>query len=284
MFRTIVATTLVIMVGGGASLAAAQSIPDQSTLGERLGVSAGTAAAVHAALTEVETEPGFLWGVSADLATSLTADQKAELMSAAPQRMLRQRGEARGERPQRRATETQRRAVRNGASLTDEQRAQMRQVTERFAPQIRELREASAEGTLDPDVLRERRQALRTEMRSAMDAILTDEQREQMREHRVRVQRSADDRGEGERRVRVRVRQSDADRATMEQHRSARENALNLTDAQRQQLREMMNERRQRAATNGQQAARAEMLTQEQREIVQIHSALQRALRPFGNR
>jgi Spy/CpxP family protein refolding chaperone len=262
--------------------ATAQTAPDAARLAERLNVSEATAAAVHSALVGAERQPGFLWGVAADLATELTAEQRAELIAGAAaargerRSAVRQRGEgARGERRQgaglSRAAAPMMRGVR---SLTDEQRAELRAIAERHRPAMRELAEMRREGGADRAQLLERGRELRTAMRADMEAVLTAEQRAQL--------------ADGARQMRQR---GTADARAQQQ--AAREAALNLTAEQRATMEERRatmrqqqgardGERRQAMRQRGGEAQRDAILTEQQREVAQIHRALMRAMGPAG--
>lgn len=284
-------TAVVAVVLFLAPAASAQSVPDAAQLAERLNVSEATAASVHSALAGAERQPGFLWDVAANLAADLSAEQRAELIAGAAaarsarQPALRQRGEqARAERRQgaaRSRTPGVPLIMRGVSSLTDEQRTELRAIAARHAPAMRELAEARRQEGADRDALRERAAALRTSMRAEMEAVLTTEQRARLAE------RTATGRQRGTTDARA-------------QHQGARDAALNLTEEQRAQLQQRRGqaqqerraervsgeqargERRQAMRQRGGESQRDAVLTEHQREVVQIHRALMRAMGPAG--
>jgi hypothetical protein len=268
--------------------------PASDRLSERLGVSESTAAAVASALEASEWAPGALWSVAADLHAQLTSEQRAELVAAASRERVRTGGREarmrphahRGDRSVRPGAERRaqpeggRRGALQGqrgarvpgmADLTEQQRTAVRGIAEGYAPRFREIAEARRSGTITAQQARDQRTALQTEMRQQIEPILTPEQRDRMASFQPR--------------------------ATAELGQAARAAALNLSAEQQAQLQAVREQQRQRAAQlralapadrralrqhmpqlrSELQAAQAQVLTQEQQEIVAIHAALQKA-------
>lgn len=126
-------------------------------------------------------EPGFLWYVAADLQEKLTEQQKARLFELAPSGSpgIRAGGmhgfQKPGRRPQLRALIS---------VLTEDQLEELKALHETFRQERKALLTERRNGTIDAESFREQARALRDELKAAIDALLTDEQRQQLQEMR----------------------------------------------------------------------------------------------------
>lgn len=161
-------------------------------------------------------------------------------------------------------------------NLTEAQRADLEKVFASARQEWAQLRSELADAS--PEVRRQRIQALMTEVRSQVDVILTDEQKAQLRDRRERAQE------------RLRERQTDpvrpgpADRPGVDrpapgdrpllggmlERMSELAMELDLTDAQRDQIRQIVQEARTKLSALREQAAEDPQALREQvRPIVQ---------------
>lgn len=247
----------------------AQAIPAER-VAERLHLSASTAALVAEVLEEAEREPGFLWGVAAELHRRLTPEQREELLAAhRAARAEKDRADAPGERKGAMAAHHPmlQRMLREIETLTEEQKAQLREVHQQYAPQLRALAQRARQGDIDRAELRRQRAEVQQQITADVQAILTPEQQQRAHEllQEVRQRRGAEAHAQGEgRRQALRERDPEQRRAAMAERQAARDAALGLTAEQRAQIQE--------------QGLTREVLTQTQREIVRIHAVLARSL------
>ena len=281
---------LALALGLGLALSASAQPADRAArldarldrLGERLSVTPQQAAALDA----LDADAG-LWAASAAVRDLLTDAQLAQLRDARGARLdgtRRMRGDRAGARQGRRGEMRRRGARRSGAARgerarrTDAQRQAVRAVREDARTRQRDLVERLRAGTISDADFVAQTQALRESVRQ-----------------RTQAARPADAR---------RADRNDRREAA----RAARDQALGLTEAQKQQLqarrldrirnapepldlrpfldaegqldraayRQAQQARRQeqRAAAQARQAERPEILTQEQQDLVRIHRAL----------
>ncbi|GIV61968.1 MAG: hypothetical protein KatS3mg044_0834 [Rhodothermaceae bacterium] len=241
-------------------------------------------------------EPGALWTVAARLHATLTETQRARLQ----EWMARARDEAsdapdarrpgrRGQRgpgmkPERGARPEHGFRGPNLPSLTDEQREALEALHTSFREKMEALREQLAAGTLTREAFDEQREALREQHREDVAAILTDEQRAALEEARQdRLERFREHREEALAARAEALGLTEAQQAALEalaeQHRQEHE-ALRAAVRDGTLDREAFHERLQalRAAHRDQMA---EILTEEQQEIVALHHLLaRRMMRP----
>lgn len=300
MFRLTFARRAGIALAAGLLVAAAQAQPadrarpaaaalvERATSGLDLSADQQSALAALADRT-ADPEPGALWGLAADVEAVLTDAQVAQLREAQEARRSEHReGRAeRGDRPRRgdrmRGRRGGPRGPRGGgerARLTDEQRAAVRDIAEEVRPRAEALVEQLRAGALSDDQFVAEARALRAEAASRLGAALPAEHAERM----------------------------SAVRERHEAVKAAREEALGLTDAQkeayqalaldrlreaperpdmrpyldedgrldRRAFREAMRERRE-AMRPQREAAReqaAGILTDDQKDIMTVHRAL----------
>ncbi|MEM1094762.1 MAG: Spy/CpxP family protein refolding chaperone [Bacteroidota bacterium] len=258
-----------------------------------------------AARQDDQREPGFLWYVAADLQERLSDSQKADLFAKAEARReaRRERMEAfRENRGDGERARRNRRGARQGGgdalerlrenapiTLTDEQKEAMQAVREQYAPQLKALREQVQAETLTREEAREQGKALREAMQAEIQAILTDEQkaaleaaREERQAKRAERKDQRADRREATRNAMIdalaltdeqqaaiaalRDEQKTERTATREQFRAARENGETIDRAAlREQAREARTDHR---------TAMADIFTDDQQEIIQIHRIL----------
>ena len=286
--RLALRAVLTLAVGLAAQTAAAQPVPLDVRLGalsERLSLSAEQTSALDAIASEQTADrPSALWDVARQVRGVLTADQVDALrqgpeQDARPRRMGR--GDGPGLRPRARNGAGPRggRLVRRGERLTEAQRQTLRAVRDdvrarrqtlverlragevsdqSFADAMRALRQDAAERMAavrpEADGLRDQRRARRDEAQAARDAALglTDDQRARLLALRLDAVRDAPDRPDLRPYLDAEGR---LDREAMRQ----------ATAAQRQARRAAAQERRQQAA---------EVLTDEQRDLLAVHRAL----------
>lgn len=286
--RLALRAVLTLAVGLAAQTAAAQPVPLDVRLGalsERLSLSAEQADALDAIGNRSTADrPSALWDVARQVRGVLTADQvdalrQAPEQDARPRRMGR--GDGPGLRPRVRNGAGPRggRLVRRGERLTEAQRQTLRAVRDdvrarrqtlverlragevsdqSFADAMRALRQDAAERMAavrpEADGLRDQRRARRDEAQAARDAALglTDDQRARLLALRLDAVRDAPDRPDLRPYLDAEGR---LDREAMRQ----------ATAAQRQARRAAAQERRQQAA---------EVLTDEQRDLLAVHRAL----------
>jgi Spy/CpxP family protein refolding chaperone len=207
-------------------------------------------------------EPGALWPLAADIHEELSREQIERLKAQLQER--RERMQERGRfgppgNPGPRFRDFRPRWVQK-LDLTTEQEEELRAIRAEYRDSLNVLREKCRAGTVDESDA-ERWQALHAEMREAMRAVLTDEQRAQLEAL------------------------LDEKKARLEAIQEARAEALELTDEQREQfdsLRTPFGEPGERFLTrctreDGEERPFASILTEEQREIVMIHHLLLRS-------
>lgn len=133
-------------------------------------------------------EPGFLWNMAAELQQNLTEQQKERLF--ARLRQHQQGGMGQGHGPQMDPGHG------NGpmgdgflaSLLTDEQKEAARAIHESYKELFQALGDAVRDGSLDPADARAQRDLLHEQLRAELDALLTDEQRAALEEHRAEQQ------------------------------------------------------------------------------------------------
>jgi Spy/CpxP family protein refolding chaperone len=232
-------------------------------------------------------EPGAAWYAAAELQGILTSEQIAELDS----RMANTRdriGMKHGERSEMRARDGGH--ARDGAGsfgrmsggahgyagleLTEEQRTQIRAVLESHQAELDALREELRSGDLSREEMRSRAESVHEAIRAKIEPLLTQEQRDQLQERESRFE---------EHRVASGEHRETALERREAQH-AAMVDALELTDAQIEVLDALGAGRSGGSARAGDEsrseiheahrAAMAEVLTEEQQEIVTLHRAL----------
>lgn len=216
---------------------------------------------------EQEAEPGTLWHVAADLHGQLTSEQVDQLQATLAARR-EARTASRAPRGPRRGMHGPRSGMQNGEgpraewlNLTDEQKAAMQAIRETYRDQLQALREKRRDGTFDESDA-EQLASIREEMRSEMQAVLTDEQRAQIEARREQME------------------------ARRKANRAAMAEALELTDEQQAALEAWRTQRSEqgrpprgimRRGTGGDaRDALSSILTEEQMEIALLHRVLQR--------
>ena len=145
-------------------------------LSQELSLSASQSTRVGDAITrnqDRQHEPGFLWQVAADLQASLTAEQKQRLFDLAA-RLQEQRGPGFGDGPGGEGPHhgPGGRDERPGGGilddlLTDEQKAAVQEIRERYRTSIEEAFQARRDGTLDDEGLRARLQVRKQRPRAS---------------------------------------------------------------------------------------------------------------------
>lgn len=248
---------------------AAQRAGFEDDLSEAIDLSSEQSAAIQSLLDTYrgqETEPGMLWHLAADLHGQLTSEQIDQLRAEMEARRDA-RSEAREARGPRRGPRGLRSRARNGEgpraghlNLTDEQKAALRSIREAYRDPLHALREKRRNGSFDERDA-EQLASIRAQMRSEMQAVLTDEQRAQMEARREQMQ------------------------ARREANRAAMAEALELTDEQQVALEAWRAQRGEqgrlprgmRRGTGGDaRDALSSILTEEQMEIALLHRVLQR--------
>jgi len=230
---------------------------------------------VRSILTDVEREPGALWAASAQIHDALGTDATMALAEGLRAKIAEARAERREEMrraPDRRRTlraarqenvRERRHRIRAALDLTAEQQAAIDSLRAAHRAEMRSLR-ASIDGRPSPEA-RDAFRSLRTEMRTEIEAVLTDEQRALIQARREARQDKRADR-----------------RDAMQ---SARAEALGLTDEQQAAFDALRADRRaQREAGKrpDRQVFRdraAEILTDEQEAITALHHALAGTMR-----
>jgi Spy/CpxP family protein refolding chaperone len=211
---------------------------------------------------ERDPAPGLLWHAARDVRDRLTDEQAARLLES-----VEDRRQARRNGPGLWADRTldRRQRMRRGApwgsiaerlDLTEAQKDALKSVRASVRGDLRALRQTHRAGTFGPDDA-ERLRKIREEIRSAMKAVLTDAQQARLEE--MRAERE-------QRRQEVRT---------------ARAEALDLSDAQAAAFEEVLEDLRDgeppvglRARRPALRAVAGEVLTAEQREVVAIHRLL----------
>lgn len=272
-----------------------------STLADNLQLTANQTEKVNEIIAKRgENEPGTLWYLAAELQETMTTEQKTALfekIETARENRTANRGDGDGDGVQRRrglrgnrARGGESRAFGNIDGLTDEQQEALQTLREAQREKIQALREQRKEGELDSEAFKTALQTVREEAEAELATILTDEQLAALEEARAdREGKTKGRRGDAEGRQERfgEVREAAA---------AARQEALGLTDAQREQiealretqkeagatLRESIRESgdmeaaREQLAAFRQESAEAmkEILTAEQQEIITIQKAL----------
>jgi hypothetical protein len=222
---------------------------------------------IVAATVERGRDPVALWDATAQVNEVLSPDQRSALIEAVRRAWAERRDRTRAERSGSRAHGPQgaqlRRLLRS-LDLTDEQKEELAALREAFREDLRALRPTRGER---PD--EETREAMRARaraFRAAAQAVLTDAQRAQLRARRAQWQ---------ERRAQRMARRAEGFAAMAE--------ALDLTDAQQAALVERRAERQRArrawAFWRHRTKDRAPLLTEPQREVVQLHRILRAEVR-----
>ena len=232
-------------------------------------------------------EPGAAWYAAAELQAILSTDQIAELDSrqaSAGDRVRMERGnrsampDQSGERSRHGARSSGRMSGGGhgyaGLELTDEQRAQIEAVVESHQAELNALREEIRGGDLTREEKRSRAQSVHEAIRAEIEPLLTQEQRDQLKEREAGMEERRATAGE----------HRDVARQRGEAEHAAMVDALELTDAQIEVLDALREGRPGAAARAGDEsrfdireahrAALAEILTDEQQEVVTVHRAL----------
>ena len=245
-----------------------------SGLTESLGLSDEQLAAIQVLTARNQGEEpvaGAAWYVAADLQEILTSDQIAELDSqirAARDRVRMERGERSASREDAGTESRSRVRFSRGMShrghgwawldLTEQQQEQVRAILESHRAEIEALREEFGGSDLSRDEMRARSEAVREAIRSEIEALLTQEQRDRLLERDAEL---------GERRESVMEQREQARQRRAAEH-AAMVDALALTDAQIEQV-DALRENR-----GAHREAFGEILTDEQQEVVTLHRAL----------
>ena len=238
-------------------------------------------------------EPGAAWYAAAELQGILTSEQIAELdsrLANTRDRVGMERGERSGMRE--RAGEHSRSGAhaRGGAGsfgpmpgdghgfagleLTEEQRTQIRAVVESHQAELDALREEFRGSDLSREEMRNQAESVHEAIRAEIEPLLTQEQRDQLQEREA---------GMEERRLAAGEHREAALERREAQH-AAMVDALGLTDEQIEVLDALREGRPGESARVGDEsrseirdahrAVLAEVLTEEQQEIVTLHRAL----------
>ncbi len=258
-----------------------------------------------------ENEPGTLWYVAAELQQTMTEDQKAALFA-----KIEEAREARkeamgtsGEGQRQRGLKGRR--IGQGATglgviedLTDEQKEAMKALREAQREKVDALRTQRKNGELDEEAFKAALTTIREEAEAELSNILTDEQLEAMQAARDARQEAmgerkgrglrggAADRGKGNRSNQTGRFGAEAREASE----AARKDALNLTDAQIEQIATLRAQQKEAGAElleslresgdweaareqlaafkQESEAAMREILTADQQEMITIHRAL----------
>jgi Spy/CpxP family protein refolding chaperone len=218
-----------------------------------------------------ENEPGAAWYVAAELQAILSSDQVSELdglQAAARARSRMERGarSATGDSARDRQGTGARSFGRtpgggNGFAwldLTEEQATQVEAVLESHRAEMQALREQLRSGDLSPEEMRSKAEAVREAIRAEIEPLLTQEQRARLEERQTGLER---DRESAAERREVARQRGEAQHAAMV-------DALGLTEAQIDQLADLRQDR------GAHREAFAEILTDEQLEVVTVHRAL----------
>ncbi len=238
-------------------------------------------------------EPGAAWYAAAELQGILTSDQIAELdsrLASTRDRVGMERGERSGMRE--RSGEHSRDGAHSregarsfgrmsgdghgfaGLELTEEQRTQIRAVLESHQAELDALREEFRGSDLSREEMRSRAESVHEAIRAEIEPLLTQEQRGQLQEREAGVEERREAAGE----------HREAALERREAQHAAMVDALGLTDEQIAVL-DALREGRPGGSARGGDEARseirdahravlAEVLTEEQQEIVTLHRAL----------
>jgi len=231
-----------------------------------------------------EPEPGAAWYAAAELQTILSSDQIAALgnrLENSPGRIRMERGERSGNRDG--AREHSGAGSRPGGKLsggghgyawldlTEQQQAQIQAILESHQAEIQALREDLRASDLSPDEMRSRAEAVREAVRAEIEPLLTQEQRDRLQEREAGL----------EQRREAAMEKREVARQRGEAEHAAMVDALGLTDAQIEQMEELRQDR------GAHREAFAEILTDDQLEVVAVHRALEahrfRTGRPDGH-
>lgn len=276
--------------------------PTVANLTDQLQLTAAQTASLEELMAKQgENNPGTLWYMAAELQSTLTAEQKTDLIAEVQPRTRRQRTTD-GVRPQRRFRNGRENAPAFLEDLTDEQQAQIEALRDSNREAMKALVEQRRAGALSEEEMEAAVQNLRESMQTSLSTVLTEDQLAQLeaareareaRRQEFRDRAGADEnrgrRAQGEFReqaTRIRGEVEDARRealgltaeqeAQLEAARTAqREKAeaifetLRAADGDRESVREQME-----ALREENEAAMAEILSEDQREIIEIHRAL----------
>jgi hypothetical protein len=222
---------------------------------------------IVAATVERRRDPGALWDATAQVNEVLSPDQRSALIEAVRRAWAERRDRMQAERSgsrARRSRGAQLRRLLRGLDLTDAQKEELAALRKAFREDLRALR--PTRGERPDDETREAMRARARAFREAVQAVLTDEQRAQLQARRAQQQ---------ERRAQRMARRAEGFAAMVE--------ALDLTDAQKAALVERRAERRRarraRAARRHRTADRTPLLTEPQREVLQLHRILRAEVR-----
>ncbi len=193
-----------------------------------LGLNATGSRALSGAFAQHEGqshEPGFLWRVAADLQQRLTEEQKQKLFDryenirSAPGAGLGQGGRGQGQPGQGRQgpggfgqqgqgpghmgqaggrqgpgqfghTGGEQGHLGGAIELTEDQKAQIKAIRDAHAEEFRTLMDSRRNGSLSVEDFRTQMEALQTAIKSEVDAVLTDEQKQQLED--LKAQRDAE--------------------------------------------------------------------------------------------
>jgi len=230
------------------------------------------------ATVERRRAPGALWDATAQANEVLAPDQRSALIEAVRSAWAERRDRMGAERSGNRARGprgAQLRRLLRGLDLTAEQKEELAALREAFREDLRALRPGRGERPDDEtrDAVRARARALR----EAVQAVLTDAQRAQLRARLQarRAQRQERRAQRQERRAQRMARRAEGFAAMAE--------ALELTEAQTAALVERRAERRKarraQAAWRHRTADRTPLLTEPQREVLQLHRILRAEVR-----
>lgn len=217
------------------------------------------------------SEPGAAWYAAAELQAILSSDQIAALDG----RLATARGRVRMERGERSATrdgagERSRAGLQSSGrmsdgargyawlDLTEEQQAQIQAVLESHRGALLALREEFRDSDLSRDEMRSRAEAVHEAIRAEIEPLLTQEQQDRLQEREagLEVRREAA------------TEKREAARQRGEAEHAAMVDALELTDAQIEQMESLRQDR------GAHREAFGEILTDEQQEVVVLHRAL----------
>lgn len=245
-----------------------------STLAATLDLNAEQIAAIEDLTTngDVRKNPTRLWEMAKSLQETMTPAQKSTLLEEAEQK--------RAERAQLRTRAREGNALRGrrggNLSLTEEQQETMKAHRE----EMKSLRTQLREGSMTREAFEAEAETLRSQMKETLESILTEEQLQKMEERENRRATDATTRTE-RRQDRLDARneilgltpeQQEALQTLREEQRATlqkmREEAR-AADSDRTEVREQM-----QALRTSLKEAHDEILTEEQRELLQIHQAL----------
>ena len=230
-----------------------------TTISKATSLSADQARALQKRVARYDGErrPGVLWAMAADVHDQLTDEQIVALKARVQERRAARRaGRDRGER-RRHVRKKMRHRLMGELELTDGQKDELRSIRADYRDEITALRQTCHEGGFG-EAEAEKWRALRAEMREAFRDVLTEEQRQELDARR------------------------DERQDRREEVRTARTEALNLTDEQQAQFAALQAQvdgpgarlLRHCQRGEGQERPIASILTEEQKEVVMVHRVL----------